>query len=215
MFLALGMVAGMFEASRSGKGQVVDAAMVDGVSSLVCYLYGALAVGYWNNERESNMLDGGAHFYNVYETKDGKYVSVGSIEPQFYAQLLDKIGLAQETLPDQHDMAAWPAMKERLAEVFATKTRDEWVALMEGGDVCFAPVLSADEAPAHPHMRARSTFVDVGGVTQPAPAPRFSRTPGLVRSPPQESGAHTEEILEELGVSPAMIDELRDEGVVA
>jgi alpha-methylacyl-CoA racemase len=215
MFLALGVVCAMLEATRSGRGQVVDAAMVDGAASLISYLYGAIAAGFWQTNRESNLLDGGAHFYNVYETSDGKYVSVGSIEPQFYAQLVEKSGLGGEDLPDQNDMNKWPAMKNKFAAVFKTKTRDEWAAIMEGSEVCFAPVLTAGEAVDHPQLKARGTFVEIEGVPQPAPAPRFSRSPGSVQRPPQASAAQTAEILEELGLSATRIDELRITGVVA
>ena len=214
MFLALGVVSALLEASRSGKGQVVDAAMVDGAASLVAFMHAAVAAGFWEDERESNLLDGAAHFYSVYETKDGKYVSVGSIEPQFYIELLERTGLAGEELPDQHDKTAWPAMKERLAAIFATKTRDEWVAIMDGGDVCFAPVLSAVEAPLHPHLKARNTFVEVDGVIQPGPAPRFARTELTISRGPQREGAQSDEILSELGLDDAQRAELREAGVV-
>jgi alpha-methylacyl-CoA racemase len=214
MFLALGVVSALFEAGRSGHGQVVDAAMVDGASSLIAFMHAAIAAGYWEDERESNMLDGAAHFYNVYETKDGKYVSIGSIEPQFYAELLEKTGLAGETLPDQHDKSAWSALRDRMAAIFAAKTRDEWVEIMEGSNVCFAPVLSASEAPMHPHNQARNTFVEVDGVVQPGPAPRFGRSITSIQRGPQCEGAQTDEILRELGMDDARIAALRDSGVV-
>jgi alpha-methylacyl-CoA racemase len=214
MFLALGVVSALLEASRSGQGQVVDAAMVDGAASLVAFMHAAVAAGFWEDERESNLLDGAAHFYSVYETKDGKYVSVGSIEPQFYTELLERTGLAGEELPDQHDKTAWPAMKDRLAAIFATKTRDEWVEIMDGGDVCFAPVLSVAEAPMHPHLKARNTFVEVDGVMQPGPAPRFDRTELSISRGPQREGAQSEEILTELGVDDAQRAELRAAGVI-
>jgi alpha-methylacyl-CoA racemase len=214
LFLALGVVSALLEAGRSGRGQVVDAAMVDGAASLVAFMHAAVAAGFWEDDRESNLLDGAAHFYNVYETKDGKYVSVGSIEPQFYSELLQRTGLADEQLPDQQDKTAWPAMKERLASIFATKTRDEWVEIMDGGDVCFAPVLSAAEAPGHPHMQARNTFVEVDGVVQPGPAPRFERTKPAISRGPQHEGAQTDEILGELGLDEAERAKLRDVGVI-
>ena len=168
--------AALLEAQKSGKGQVVDAAMVDGAAILMSMFHGFLATGMWNNERGTNLLDTGAHFYDTYECADGNYVSIGSIEPQFYAELLRITGLSDDPgFAKQMDRGAWPELKERLREVFLTKTRDEWCALMEHTDVCFAPVLTIPEAAAHPHNVARSTFVEVGGISQPAPAPRFSR----------------------------------------
>ena len=214
MFLALGVVAGLFEAARSGKGQVVDAAMVDGASSLISFLYGAFAAGFWQDRRSSNLLDGATHFYNVYETSDGKYVSIGSIEPQFYAELLVRLGLSDEDLPGQLDAASWAPMRERFAGVFRTKTRDAWCEIMEGSDVCFAPVLSLEEAPEHAHMKARGAFIEIAGVKQPAPAPRFSRTPGEVRCPPCVPGNDTVAILEEAGFSREEVAQLEGEGVV-
>ena len=184
MLLAFGMVCGLLEAQRSGKGQVIDAAMVDGAALLLGGVYGMAGAGLWNDDdRETNMLDGGAHFYGTYETKDGKFVSVGSIEPQFYALLRQLTGLSETAFDAQLDRAAWPALRQKLAEIFCTKTRDEWCRIMEGTDVCFAPVLTIAEAPLHPHMAARKTFVKRHGVTQPAPAPRFSRTPSTIREP--------------------------------
>jgi len=178
MILAFGVVCALLETKSSGLGQVVDAAMVDGSASLMAMIHGLRAMGLWNLEKGTNIIDGGAHFYDAYETADGKYVSVGSIEPQFYAELLRLTGLEGEELPHQMDRSQWPALKERMAGIFRQKTRDEWCALMEGTDVCFAPVLTMDEAPLHPHNQARGTFVEVDGVVQPAPSPRFSRTPG-------------------------------------
>jgi alpha-methylacyl-CoA racemase len=173
------------------------------------------AMGIWNDERGTNMLDTGAHFYDVYETADGDYVSIGSIEPQFYAELLRLTGLEDEELPWQQDRAAWPAMKERLAAIFRTKTRDEWCELMEGSDVCFAPVLSIPEAIEHPHNVHRGTFVEVAGITQPGPAPRFSRTPGQIRRPPAHAGQHTDEVLTEAGFEADRLAKLREAGAVA
>ena len=161
------------------------------------------------------MLDTGAHYYDVYETADGKYVSIGSIEPQFYAELLRILGLEDEDLPWQQDRSQWPAMKERFAEIFRTKTRDEWCELMEGTDVCFAPVLSIPEAIEHPHNKARGTFVEVAGIVQPGPAPRFSRTPGQLRRPPAHPGQHTDEVLREAGYDDDGIAKLRSAGAVA
>ena len=176
LYLAFGVACGLIEAKRSGKGQVVDAAMTDGAASLMTMFYGMSASGFWQDQRGSNMLDSGAHFYDTYETKDGKFVAIGSIEPQFYKELMEKTGITDPAFTAQMDRSAWPALKEKLAAVIKTKTRDEWDAIMLGSDVCYAPVLSLSEAPKHPHNVARKTFVEVGGVTQPAPAPRFSRT---------------------------------------
>jgi len=176
LYLAFGIACGLIEAKNSGKGQVVDAAMTDGAASLMTMFYGMSASGFWQDQRGSNMLDSGAHFYDTYETKDGKFVAIGSIEPQFYKELMEKTGITDPAFTAQMDRSAWPALKEKLAAVLKTKTRDEWDAIMLGSDVCYAPVLSLAEAPKHPHNVARQTFVEIGGVTQPAPAPRFSRT---------------------------------------
>jgi alpha-methylacyl-CoA racemase len=215
MLLAFGLVAGLLEAQRSGRGQVIDAAMVDGAASLMTMMHSFRAMGIWNDERGTNMLDTGAHFYDVYETADGRYVSIGSIEPQFYAELLRLTGLEGEELPWQQDRNEWLAMKERLATIFRSKTRDEWCALMEGSDVCFAPVLSMAEAPEHPHNVHRGTFVEVAGITQPGPAPRFSRTPGEIRRPPAHAGQHTDEVLTEAGVDADRLAKLREAGAIA
>ena len=216
MLMAFGVVCALLEAGRSGQGQVVDAAMVDGSALLMGMVHGLSATGLWTGERERNIIDGGSHFYDAYETADGAYVSVGSIEPQFYAELLRLTGLdADGALPAQMDRSAWPAMKERLAAVFKTKTRDEWCRLMEGTDVCFAPVLTMEEAPGHPHNAARGTFTEVAGVVQPAPAPRFSRTPGAVAGPPAAPGAHTDEVLADWGFSPDEVAKLRSAGVIS
>lgn len=215
MLLALGICAALVETSRSGKGQVVDAAMVDGAAVLMTMIHAFRAMGIWADERGTNMLDSGAHFYDVYETADAKFVSIGSIEPQFYAELLRLTGLEGEELPWQHDKAQWPALKERLAAIFRRKTRDEWCELMEGTDVCFAPVLSLTEAPEHPHNVARGTFCEVAGIVQPAPAPRFSRTPSEIKSPPPHAGQHTVEVLTEWGLDPDLVDKLRANGAIA
>jgi alpha-methylacyl-CoA racemase len=215
LLLAYGIVCALVERARSGTGQVVDAAMVDGAAALMAIIYGAHASGWWRDERMANMLDGGAHFYDCYETRDGKYVSIGSIEPQFYRELLEKTGLAGEELPNQMDRAAWPQMKKRLAEVFRTRTRDEWCAIMEGSDVCFAPVLSLAEAPEHPHLRARGTFVEMEGARQPGPAPRFSRTPGRIERPPSDAGEHTDRALAGWGFAGDEIAKLRESGAIA
>jgi len=215
MFLVTGVLAALLEAGRSGKGQVVDAAMVDGAAVLMTMFHAFRAMGIWDEARGTNLLDTGAHFYDVYETADGKYVSIGSIEPQFYAELLRLTGLEGEELPWQHDKGHWPALKERLAAIFKAKTRDEWCAVMEGTDVCFAPVLSLSEAPQHPHNVHRGTFLDLEGVVQPAPAPRFSGTPASVQRPPAHAGQHTDEVLAEWGFDADRVAKLRDAGAVA
>lgn len=178
MLLAFGVVAAVLNARTTGKGQVVDCAMVDGAAVLSAMTWSLYGNGQWRDERGTNLLDSGAHFYDTYETADGKWISIGSIEPQFYALLLEKAGLANDpAFAAQHDGAAWPALKQRLTDLFLTRTRDQWCALMDGTDICFAPVLSLAEAPDHPHNRARGTFVSEDGLVQPAPAPRFSETP--------------------------------------
>ena len=216
MFLAFGVVCAILEAQRSGEGQVVDAAMVDGAAVLMSMFHGFSAVGMWTDQRGTNLLDTGAHFYEVYETSDAKYVSIGSIEPQFYAELLRLTGLTDDPeFAAQHNRANWPALKARLAEVFKTKTRDEWVEIMEGTDVCFAPVLSIKEAPKHPHIAARNTFVDINGITQAAPAPRFSRTPGAIARPSAHPGQHTDEALTDWGIAADEVAKLRETGAIA
>jgi alpha-methylacyl-CoA racemase len=217
MLLAYGLVCALLEAQRSGEGQVVDAAMVDGTASLMMMMYSFHNMGIVGQERGTNMLDTGAPFYDVFETSDGKYVSIGSIEPQFYAQLLEVTGLAGEELPWQHDRAEWGPMKERFAAIFRTKTRDEWNDLLEGNrELCFAPVLTMLEAPEHPHNKARGTFLELDGALQPAPAPRFSRTPGEVQRPPAHPGQHTDEILGEwLEADADTVAKLRAAGAVA
>jgi alpha-methylacyl-CoA racemase len=215
LLLAFGVVSALLEAQRSGQGQVIDAAMVDGAASLMTMTHSFRAMGIWNDERGTNMLDTGAHFYDVYETSDGKYVSIGSIEPQFYAELLRLTGLEGEDLPWQHDRAQWPALKERFAAIFRTRSRDEWCELMEGTDVCFAPVLAIPEAVEHPHNVARGTFVEVAGITQPGPAPRFSRTPGEITRPPAHAGQHTDEVLAEAGFDADRVAKLRETGAIA
>ncbi len=188
--------------------------MVDGASTLMAMMYGMKAMGMWQDERGVNLLDTGAHFYDTFETSDGKYVSIGSIEPQFYALLLEQTGLKDEDLPPQMDRTQWKALKPRLAEVFKTRTRDEWCEIMEGTDVCFAPVLSMDEAPEHPHMKARSTFVEHSGMIQPAPAPRFDRTVPEISRPPVHAGQHTDEVLGEYGFSADEIAALHEEKAI-
>ncbi len=214
MFLAFGMVCGMLEAARSGKGQVVDAAMVDGAATLMTMFHAFAAMGAWKPERGTNLLDTGAHFYDVYECSDGTYISVGSIEPQFYAELRRLAGLDGSEWDAQMDQSNWPSLKVKLQELFRTKTRDHWCELMEHTDVCFAPVLSIADAPKHPHNVARSTFVEVAGVTQPAPAPRFSRTVPEIASPPSHPGQQTDEVLALAGFSAADTARLRDSGAI-
>ncbi|MEM7404429.1 MAG: CaiB/BaiF CoA-transferase family protein [Pseudomonadota bacterium] len=215
LYLAFGIACGLIEARQSGQGQVVDAAMTDGSASLMTMFYGMLGGGAWNESRGSNAVDGGSHFYTVYETRDGQYVSIGSIEAKFYAELLELTGLSDADLPAQFDRDNWDSMRERLTAIFKTKTRDEWTAIMEGTDVCFAPVLSLSEAPNHPHNRARETFVEVDGVVQPAPAPRFSRTPPAVQRPPAERGQHTDEALSDWGFTAAELAEMHTAGDIA
>ena len=213
MFLAFGMVCALLEASRSGKGQVVDAAMVDGTATLLAMFHGMLAMGMWRPQREANMLDGGTPFYRCYTCADGGYVAVGALEPQFYAALLDGLGLDQAEWP-QHDLARWGELRETIAATFMQKTRDEWAEHFAGTDACVAPILSLTEAPGHPHLAARETFVEFNGVRQPSPAPRFSRTsPSLVR-PPVLPGQHTDEILAELGLDADRATALREAGTV-
>lgn len=207
LYLAMGICAALFSAKQTGKGQVIDCAMTDGAASLMAMFYGMRAAGLWTDQRDANLLDGGAHFYDTYACKCGRFVAIGSIEPQFYALLLEKAGLsnAPEFLM-QMDRGAWPDLSAKLAAVIATKTRDEWCALMEGTDVCFAPVLDMTEAPKHPHNVAREAFVEVGGVVQPNVAPRFLGTPGAVQGPPPEVGAHSRSAPKSWGVSDAVID---------
>ncbi|HVB79091.1 MAG TPA: CaiB/BaiF CoA-transferase family protein [Candidatus Binataceae bacterium] len=214
VYLALGVVAGLLEAQKSGKGQVIDVAMIDGASSLMAGIYGLRGAGVWNDNRGENILDTGAHYYNVYETSDGKYVSIGSIEGKFYAELLRLTGLEGAKLPRQNDRSQWPAFQERLKALFKTKTRDQWCAIMEGSEICFAPVLTMIEAPQHPHNRHRGTFVEVDGVVQPAPAPRFSRTPSKIQRPPARPGEHTEEGLRAWGINDSELERLRSSGAI-
>ena len=183
LYLVVGVLAALLEASKSGRGQVVDAAMCDGAASLMSMFFDLAAVGRWKEGRDRNFLDGGAHFYGVYECACGHFISIGSIEPQFYALLREHAGLSDTCYDAQMDPKAWPELREKLADVFKSKTRDEWCGIMEGTDICFAPVLTMSEAPQHPHMAARGVFVERHGVTQPAPAPRFSRTPSNIREP--------------------------------
>jgi len=215
MLLAFGIACALVEAQRSGKGQVVDAAMVDGSASLMAMFFGRLTDERFSGEHGTNLLDSGAHFYDAYETKDGKYISIGAIEPQFYAELLQKAGLDPVYFADQMNRAKWPKYKEDMIRLFKTKTRDEWCAIMEGSDICFAPVLSMGEAPGHPHNQARGTFITLDGITQPAPAPRFSRTVPEVSEGTHTSGQDTVSVLTDGGFSDAEIAALQKAGVVA
>jgi alpha-methylacyl-CoA racemase len=214
LLLAFGLVCGLFEAARSGQGQVVDAAMVDGAAILSTMIHAFIAMGIWQDEPGTNLLDTGAHFYEVYETADGKHFAVGAIENQFYAELLERTGLKGEDLPFQMDRTQWPSLKERFAALFKTRTRDEWQELLEGTDACAVPVLSLTEAPAHPHNVARGTFVEQDGAVQPAPAPRFSRTAPEISRPAPGPGQHTDEALADWGFSTDELSKLRETGAV-
>ncbi|MCP5200041.1 MAG: CoA transferase [Gammaproteobacteria bacterium] len=209
MLLALGVVAALLDAQKSGQGQVVDAAMTDGAATLMAAIYGLHGVGYWTDEREGNVLDGGAHFYNAYETKDGKYISIASIESKFYQEFLERTGYEDPEHGAHKDRTQWAPHRDKMAALFKTKTRDEWCEVLEGTDVCFAPILSLSEAPGHPHNVARKTFVEIDGVTQPAPSPRFSRTPGAIQKGPSRDGADTEAVLGDWGWSAEDIAGLR------
>jgi alpha-methylacyl-CoA racemase len=215
MLLVNGVLAALLEAANSGKGQVIDAAMVDGAAQLMWMFHGFEAMGMWDaTRRESNMLDGGAHFYDAYECADGEYVSIGSIEPQFYALLKELAGLSEDEFGDQNNQAQWPQMKDKLAAVIKQKTQAQWCELMEGTDVCFAPVLNFIDAPAHPANVARNTYIEVDGVTQPAPAPRFSRTPGEVSHGVHGLGEDTAAVLSAMGFGEQEIAGLKQAGVV-
>lgn len=209
LYLAMGMLAALVEAQRSGKGQVVDAAMTDGATSLMTMFYGFTAAGMWKDEKGVNLLDGGTHFYDTYETKDGKYISIGSIEPQFYAILREKAGLSDDIWQHQMDSSKWPEMKDKITEVFKTKTRDEWCAIMENTDICFAPVLSITEAKDHQHNKDRQTIVEVDGVAQPNIAPRFSRTVSKINGPIPSVGEQNDDILKSFGFSADAIETLK------
>ena len=209
MFLALGILAALQERQRSGRGQVVDAAMTDGAALLGAAFHGLKAAGQWSNAREANLLDGGAHFYDCYECADGRYVSVGAIEPQFYAMLLERCEVTDTAFEAQMDAKRWPDLKSKFADLFRTRTRSQWCALLEGSDACFAPVLDWDEAPAHPHNRARETFITVDGVTQPAPAPRFQRTPTDAPRGPRPPGGDADAILRDWQVDSGLVEQLR------
>ena len=210
MLLAFGIASALVERASSGKGQVVDAAMVDGAATLMGMFHSMAAIGAWKEERGTNLLDTGAHFYDTFETSDGKYISIGSIEPQFYAELIEKIGLASEELPAQMDKSGWDGLKTRFEAIFKSKTRKEWCDIMEGSDVCFAPVLAMSEAAEHPHIKFRKTFVESNGMVQPAPSPRFSRTVPELGRPAAHAGQHSEAVLESFGFTADEIAKLKD-----
>ncbi|MEV8047270.1 CaiB/BaiF CoA-transferase family protein [Streptomyces griseoluteus] len=214
LYLAMGVLSALLESRDSGHGQVVDAAMVDGSASLMTLFYGLRAAGYWNDRRGTNRLDSGAPWYGVYETKDGLWLSVAANEARFWRNFLAFIGLPEKDMPEQHDRSRWPDMRERIAAVLRTRSRDEWCASAQGQDVCITPVLSLAEAPHHPHLQERGTFIEVEGVVQPAPAPRFSRTPGAVRRPPARPGENTEEALSDWGFTAADLAALRAAGAI-
>jgi alpha-methylacyl-CoA racemase len=215
MLLAVGVLAALVERGRSGQGQVVDAAMVDGAALLMTLFHGLQAQGHWDPERGTNNLDTGAPYYDVYATADDRYVAVGCLEARFYEELLARLGLGDEALPPQTDKAGWETLRARLAAVFRTRTQEEWCAELQGTDACVSPVLSMAEAPGHPHNRARGSFVSVDGVMQPAPAPRFSRTPGAVRHGFHAPGADTDTALVDWGLRPDEVAVLRDAGAVS
>ena len=212
MLLAVGVLAALVERAGSGRGQVIDAAIVDGAALLTSFLLGMRAAGAWRDERGTNLLDGGAPFYDTYETADGRHVAVGALEPQFYAELLRRLALDAEELPPQLDTAGWPVLRARLTDVFKQRTQAEWTAVFEGCDACVSPVLPLGEASHHPHNVARGTFSDIGGVVQPAPAPRFSRTPGAKPTPPVAPGSDTDAVLTEIGLTRQEIAALRERG---
>jgi alpha-methylacyl-CoA racemase len=216
MLMAFGVVCALLSAARSGEGQVVDAAMIDGASVLMMMIWAFREMGIWDDQRGTNIIDTGSHFYDTYECADGRFVSVGAIEPQFYAELVQLTGFDAADLPHQMDKSGWAVSKERLTTLFLSKTRDEWCDVLEGSDACFAPVLSMTEAPHHPHNAARQGFVESAGVMQPAPAPRFSATPGAIQRPPSHAGQHTDEVLGEwVGYDAERLATLRESGGIA
>lgn len=214
MYLLTGILAALIEKGKSGKGQVIDAAMTDGTASLQTLFYGLMAMNMWTTDRGRNRLDGGAHYYSAYACSDGKFISIGSIEPQFYALLLELCEIEDPAFQAQNDQSQWPQLKTKLSELFKTKTRDQWCELMEGSDVCFAPVLDLKEATEHPHNQARETFLEYEGVVQPAPAPRFSRTKSEIQSSAAIAGQHSEEILSDWGHTAEQIATLRASGAI-
>ncbi len=214
LYLAMGMLAALLSARETGQGQVVDTAMTDGATSLMSMFFGFMASGMWEDDRYRNMLDGGAHFYDTYECSDGKFISIGSIEPQFYALLREKAGLNDAAYDAQMDKSKWPELKDKIAAVFKTKSRDEWCGIMEGTDICFAPVLSIGEAKDHPHNKARETIVEIDGVVQPNVAPRFFGTPSEIQGPPPSAGGDTDAVLGEFGFSADEIAGLKDKAAI-
>ncbi|MEM6496685.1 MAG: CaiB/BaiF CoA-transferase family protein [Pseudomonadota bacterium] len=210
VYLAMGALAAYIEAKQSGKGQVVDASMVEGAASLMTSAYGVLAQGSWKEERETNRLDGGAHFYGTFETSDGEHMGIGPIEPQFYGMFMDKMGIDINSLPEQMDREQWPAVRDKVATVFKTKTRDEWAAIFDGTDACVAPVLRMSEAISHPHNVARGSFVTIDDVTQPGPAPKFSRTPSDEPTNCAFAGQHSEVVLRDAGFSDEEVSRLKE-----
>jgi alpha-methylacyl-CoA racemase len=207
--MAAGVLAALYERERSGLGQVIDAAMVDGAALLSTFVYGIKAAGGLPAPRGGNLLDGGAPYYDTYVAADGKFVAIGALEEKFYVELVTLLELDPAQLPaNRHDPANWPALRQQIAAAVARRTRDEWADLAAGGDACLAPVLAPDEAADHPHNKARENFVELAGVVQPAPAPRFDRTPAATPGPPAYSGEHTAEVLTEIGLTPAEIDQL-------
>ena len=214
MYLLTGILAALVERATSGQGQIIDAAMTDGTASLLSPFFGLMAMNMWTTDRFSNRLDGGAFYYGSYECSDGKYISIGSLEPQFYALLLEKAEITDPEFQEQLDEAAWPAKREKLNQLFKTRTRQQWCDIMEGTDVCFAPVLDLKEAPAHPHNIDRKTFVELDGVVQPAPAPRFSRTQGEIQGPAAMAGEHTREVLSAWNFTDQEIGELQASGAI-
>ena len=214
MYLLSGVLAALLERQSSGKGQVIDAAMTDGTASLLSGFYGMMAMGMWTTDRYKNRLDGGAFYYGSYECADGKHISLGSLEPQFYALLLEKCGIEDKSFDEQLDQEAWPLKRQKMEAIFKTKTRNQWCEILEGTDVCFAPVLDLEEAPDHPHNKERETFVNFEGITQPAPAPRFSRTQGTIQSSANLTGENSEEILEKWGFTNDQISNLRENCVI-
>lgn len=215
MLLAFGLVCALLERGQSGRGQVIDAAMVDGAALLTTLIHELRSKGIWQDERGTNLFDTGAHFYEVYETADGQFISVGPLEPQFYEQLIDRLGLDPVIFGRQMDRGEWPALKQRLAAIFKTRTRDEWCTALEGTDVCFSPVLSLAEAPAHHHNKARGTFVDVAGNVQPGPAPRFSRTQPDAPQPPPRPGQNSDDSLIDWGLTIEEFARLRERDVIS
>ena len=214
MYLLTGILAALVERATSGQGQMIDAAMTDGTASLLSPFFGLMAMNMWTTDRFSNRLDGGAFYYGSYECSDGKYISIGSLEPQFYALLLEKAEITDPEFQEQLDEAAWPAKREKLNQLFKTRTRQQWCDIMEGTDVCFAPVLDLKEAPTHPHNIKRKTFVELEGVVQPAPAPRFSRTQGEIQGPAAMAGEHTREVLSAWNFTDQEIGELQASGAI-